>query len=222
MLYNLFIIATYILLSFFLFNIWENIKLSHIPFFSILILLIFFLLTKIKYYKIFSLLLSFLFLFFSFLIFSNNFYIPLILLILLWMNYYFFKNPKILFMFNILYGFFLFLSIFSLKELSLLSFLTALHFSLVFALSLIDNTLYFNQNPNFPYAHLIPVLFGLTGIIFIILRIYSYLLFIPFFILLSISIYATLYQPPYKKPYPLLYQLCIFFSMVLNYLGLNL
>ena len=222
MLYNLFIIATYIKLSFFLFNIWENIKLSHIPFFSILILLIFFLLTKIKYYKIFSLLLSFLFLFFSFLIFSNNFYIPLILLILLCMNYYFFKNPKILFMFNILYGFFLFLSIFSLKELSLLSFLTALHFSLVFALSLIDNTLYFNQNPNFPYAHFIPVLFGLTGIIFIILRIYSYLLFIPFFILLSISIYATLYQPPYKKPYPLLYQLCIFFSMVLNYLGLNL
>lgn len=222
MLYNLFIIATYIFLSFFLFNIWENVKIFHIPFFSILILLIFFLSAKIKYFKIFSILLSFLFLFFSFLIFSNNFYIPFILLILLWLNYYFFKNPKILFILNILYGFFLFLSIFLLKELSLPAILISLHYALVFSLSLINNTLYFNQNPNFPYAHFIPVLFGVTGIVFIILRIYSYILFIPFFILLSVSIYATLYQPPYKKPYPLLYQLCIFFSMALNYFGINL
>ncbi|MEJ5166074.1 MAG: hypothetical protein WHV67_03485 [Thermoanaerobaculia bacterium] len=103
-----------------------------------------------------------------------------------------------------------------------MNFLISLHFSLPFSLGFIEQTLYFKKEPSIPYGHLIPVLFGITGIIFIILRIYSFLIFIPLFVLLSISIYSTLYQPPYKKPYPLIYQICFFACMLFNYLGLNL
>jgi len=132
------------------------------------------------------------------------------------------KNPKLLFIFNIFYGFFLFFSISSIKGINILNFLISLHFSMLFALSFIKNTLYLNEEPSFPYGHFIPAIFGITGVIFIILRIYSILLFIPLFVLLSISIYATLYQPPYNKKYIFIYHICIFASILLNYFGIKL
>lgn len=222
MFYSFFIPFTYIIISFFLFNLWENFKLENLPFFTILILLIFFFQKKDLNFKIFTIFLSLAFIFISSISLHHYFYLSVLLLIILWFNYYLIKNPKMLFIFNLLYGFLLFFSISSFKEINLPNFLIALHFALPFSLSFIKNTLYLNQVPNFPYAHIIPMLFGITGVIFIILRIYSYLLFIPLFILLSISIFATFYQPPYKKPYPLIYQSCIIISGILNYFGLKL
>ncbi len=222
MLLNFLFSLLYIFFSFFLFNFFENFKTSFIPFFSLLIILILFTTKKEKQYKIFSIILSLIYIYSAFSIFSKYFIIPFALLIILWVKSYLIKNPKILFIFHIIYGFLLLFSISSLKEIDLQNFLISLHFSLPFSLSLIKNTLYFKENPSFPYGHFIPVLFGITGIVFIILRIYSFLILIPIFVLLSISIYATLYQPPYKTPYPLIYQICIFASMLLNYLGIKL
>lgn len=211
----------YIIFSFFIFNLFENFKFSFIPFITSLIILILFLEIKDNFFKFSSLILSLLLLFFSYFAFFKYIYIPVFLIIFIWLNN-FIKNPKVLFIIHLILGFFLFFSISALKEINLMNFLISLHFSLPFSLSFIKETLYLKEEPKFPYGHLLPVLFGFTGVIFIILRIYSILLFIPFFILLSISIYSTLYQPPYDKPYPLIYQICIFSSMILNYFGTKL
>lgn len=222
MLFNSLLISLYIFFALFLFNSFESFKVIQIPFFSTLAVLLFFLPKKEKYFKILSLFISFLFVFFSFYLLSTYFFLSVFLILFLWFNFYLNKNPKLLFLIHLFLGFFLLFSISSLKEPNLMNFLISLHFSLPFSLSFIRDTLYFEKEPDFPYGHFIPALFGFTGIIFVILRVYSFLIFIPLFVLLSISIYSTLYQPPYKKPYPLIYQICIFSCMLFNYLGLNL
>lgn len=221
MIYEFLMIFIYIFLSFFLFDLFRNFQISHLPFFSILILLFLFIYKKETLFKILSIVLSLTFIFISYLLLSFKFFIPLILIFIIWLQSNVFKNNKVLFILNLFCGFFLFLSISSFEGLNLINFLISLHFALPFSQSLIKNTLYFKE-PEFPYGHFISVLFGVSGIGFVIFRIYSFLLFIPLFILLSISIYATLYQPPYKKSYPAIYQLCIFSSMILNYFGLKL
>lgn len=222
MISNPVITGIYILLSPFLFNLIESFKFYQISFFTTLILSIFFLSKRDRYFKIFYFLTSLSFIFFSYLSLSEYFFLSILLMFFLWFYFYFIKNPKILFLTHILSGFLLFFTISALKGINLLNFLISLHFSLPFALSFIKETLYFNDEPEFPYGHFIPFLFGITGVIFIILRIYGYLLFLPLFILLSISIYSTLSQPPYRKPYPLVYQIIIYLTMFLNYFSSNL
>lgn len=217
-----FLISLYLLSSLFLFEVKFNFKSLHLPFFSTILLLNLFLEMKDKIFNIFSFFLSLSLIYFSLAIYKKNFFIPFIFIFLLWANYKLLKEEKLLFILHLFLGFFLFLTISSIGGFFYSNFLISLHFSLPFSLILINKSLYKEKETEFPFGHLISVLFGLMGIGFVILKIYSIYFFIPLFVLLSVSIYAFFYQPPFLIFYYKFYQICFFASILANYIGLKL
>ncbi len=211
----------YLIISILLFNLFENLSLNLLPLFTNLIILFFLTSFEEKKFMFFSLILSFIFFLLSLKIFTLNFYIPLSLIIFLWLEKFSEKNPKLLFIMNLSFGFFLFFTIGSIKEISLPNFLISLHFSLPYSLIFINFSLLKGEN-KFPFGHFLPLLFSLAGFSFTIFRIYFIISFIIFFIIASVSLYSTLHQPPYKKPYPYLYHFLFFLIALINYMGLNL
>ncbi len=211
----------YLIISILIFNIFKDLFLNLLPFYTNLIILIFFSSLEGKKFNYFSLILSLTFFLLSIKFFSLNFYIPLFLIIFLWLEKFFEKNPKILFIMNLFFGFFLFFTIGSIKGISFPNFLISLHFSLPYSLIFINSSLLKEEN-KFPFGHFLPLLFSLAGFGFTIFRIYSLISFLVFFIIASVSLYSTLYQPPYKKPYPYLYHFLFFLISLINYVSLNL